>query len=58
MDIPTQSLALGADEAFGINSTVLFEAALAKKKVITNGKCLLNHPCTDMQKLFAALVRK
>ena len=58
VDMPTQSLVLGADEVFGINSTVLFEAVLAKKKVITNGKCLLNHPCADMQKVLAALVSK
>jgi hypothetical protein len=57
-DLPTQELVLGADEVFGINSTVLFEAVLAKKKVITNGQCLLNHSCGDMQKVLAALVSK
>lgn len=58
VDMSTQSIVLSADEVFGISSTVLLEAALSKKKVISNGKYLLNHPCADMQKVLAHLVSK
>jgi hypothetical protein len=58
VNMPTQSLVLGDDEVIGMNSTVLFEAAFAKKEVTTNGKCLLNNPCADMQKVLAAQVSK
>jgi hypothetical protein len=40
----------------GINSTVLFEAALAGKPVIAEGECLLNHFFADQETVVAALI--
>jgi hypothetical protein len=40
----------------GINSTVLFEAALAGKPIIAEGKCLLNHFFADQATVIAAII--
>lgn len=40
----------------GINSTVLFEAALAGKPVIAEGECLLNHKFASIQTVIAAMI--
>lgn len=42
----------------GINSSVLFEAALFGKLVLSDGESLLNHPCGDHQRIIAAMLAR
>ncbi len=54
----TSSLALikSAKKVHGINSTVLFEAALLGVPTIAEGQCLLNYHCDNTDKLLAAML--
>lgn len=45
-----------AKHVHGINSTVLFEAALAGKSVSAEGECLLNHKYADKDTVVAAII--
>lgn len=56
--LDSRTLILGATCVHGINSTVLFEAALAGKKVIAEGQCLLNHFSADVQTVIAAMIAR
>lgn len=52
----SRSLILGAERIHGINSTVIFEAALAGKDIYCEGNCLLEHPCLKNDKILAAII--
>lgn len=52
----SKALILGAKKVHGINSTVLFEAALAGKEIIIEGESLLSHKCANISKVLAAMV--
>ncbi len=57
---PQASLTLIAKSRLvrGINSSVLFEAALAGKPVISDGESLLNHPCEDPSRVVCAMIAR
>lgn len=52
----SRALILGAERIHGINSTVIFEAALAGKDIYCEGNCLLEHPCLKNDKILAAII--
>lgn len=54
----TLDLIAGATFVRGINSSVLFEAALFGKEVIADGNCLLNHPCGNKNVVLAAIIAR
>lgn len=54
-NLESRTLILGASRVHGINSTVLFEAALAEKEVYVEGESLLKHKVGDLKKILAAL---
>ena len=53
--LDSRALILGAKKVHGINSTVLFEASLAGKVVITEGDCLLKH-AANQETVLAAII--
>ena len=55
-DICSLSLIKSAKKVHGINSTVLFEAALFGVPTIAEGECLLNHHRENIDKLMAAIL--
>ena len=54
----SRSLIMGAKLVHGINSSVLYEAALAKKTVIAEGNCLLNTISAPTESILAAMVAR
>ncbi len=57
-DADSRALILAANIIHGINSTVLFEAALAGKTVIAEGDCLLKQHKNNIHHLIAAVIAK
>jgi hypothetical protein len=54
----SRSLILSAKLVHGINSSVLYEAALAKKAVIAEGNCLLTSVTAPIESILAAMVAR
>lgn len=54
----TLSLIKCSSTVRGINSSVLFEAALYGKPVICDGESLLRHPCGDSRRIIAAMLAR
>ncbi|MFT6989268.1 MAG: hypothetical protein ACJASL_001237 [Paraglaciecola sp.] len=55
-EVDSRSLILSSKLVHGINSSVLYEAALAGKPVIAEGECLLNSSSHALDEILAAII--